>query len=106
MRVINVKNFIRTEANELQNILLENIDGRSIAQRIIEVIPFSYSCWEKEFSKNLCFGFIIGISLTFCDEQLCHFFFQELSHKDTMEIGHYRFFKRNLSQLTSVLQGF
>ena len=30
MWVVNTKNFIRTEANKLQNILLENIDGRSI----------------------------------------------------------------------------
>ena len=31
MRVVNVKNIIRGDANKLQNILLENIDGRSIA---------------------------------------------------------------------------
>ena len=35
MRVVNVKNFIRTDANKLQINLLENIDGRRIAQRII-----------------------------------------------------------------------
>ena len=28
---VNVKNVIRTEANKPQNILLENIDGKSIA---------------------------------------------------------------------------
>ena len=35
MGIVNVKNFIKTEANRLQNMLLENIDGRSITQRII-----------------------------------------------------------------------
>ena len=35
MRVVNVKNFLRAEANKRQNILLENIDGRSIAQQMI-----------------------------------------------------------------------
>ena len=29
------KNFIRIEANKLQNVLLKKIDGRNIAQRII-----------------------------------------------------------------------
>ena len=34
-KVVSVKNFVRTKANKLKNILLENIVGRNIAQKII-----------------------------------------------------------------------
>ena len=53
MQVLYVKNFIRTETNKLQNILLENTDGRRVAQRLTfySVIVAR----EKEFSKESIF---------------------------------------------------
>ena len=48
---------------------------------------------KKELSKNLCFTFIVGISLAMRNYLE---FLQELSYKDTMEIGTYRFCKINL----------
>ena len=46
---------------------------------------------KKEFSKNLCFNFIVGISLRFRNGV-----FAGTKLKDSMEIGHYRFCKTNL----------
>ena len=49
------KNFSRSEANKLQNILLENIYEGSIAQRIIYIILFGYSYRGKIVFKESVF---------------------------------------------------
>ena len=69
MRFGNVKNFIRTEANIFQNILLENIDERSIARESSKSFHSVIVTGKKEFSKNLCFNFITGLSFTFLNAE-------------------------------------
>ena len=55
MQVVYVKIFIETEGNKLQDTLLESIDGRTIAQRIIKIILFGYSCRGKRVFKQSIF---------------------------------------------------
>ena len=92
MWVVNVKNFIRTEANKLQNILLENIVGRSICAENNLNNPIQLKLQIKKNQKT----FVSPLLYRF----LRHFqmgnylvFLQELRHIDVMAIGLHIFCK-------------
>ena len=68
MQVVYVKNFNGTEGNKLQNVLLKNIDGRSIAQRNLNHCTGLYLQGKKSFKDYYkeCFDLSQLVIITWC----------------------------------------